>query len=202
MNKILSESFEKGISFDEYFALSAQYAKEGSTSGDDQSESLIEYSKLNFSRMKRLVKTAKLSESTLAALADIRSPQKWLLISESWCGDAAQNLPFFNLMASASENIDLKIVFRDENLELMDRYLTNGGRSIPKLIAFTETEEFFTWGPRPEPVQKMVNDYRALPEPKMPYSEFSVEVQRWYNKDGGKTIQAEMQTLMQQKSLV
>ena len=137
MNKLLTQSFEKGISFDDYFALSQQYANEGKTSGEDQSESLVQYSKLNFSRMKRLVKTAKLSEEILSKLSEIQTPQKWLLISESWCGDAAQNLPFFNLMASANENIELRIVFRDENLELMDEYLTNGGRSIPKLIAFT-----------------------------------------------------------------
>ncbi len=202
MNKLLTQSFEKGISFDDYFALSQQYAKEGKTSGEDQSESLVQYSKLNFSRMKRLVKTAKLSEEILSKLSEIQTPQKWLLISESWCGDAAQNLPFFNLMASANENIELRIVFRDENLELMDEYLTNGGRSIPKLIAFTETEEIFNWGPRPEPVQIMVNEYKALPEPKIPYSEFSVDVQTWYNADGGKSIQSELQDLIQQKSLV
>lgn len=202
MNKLLKESFEKGISFEEYFALSQQYAKEGKTSGEDQSESLVQYSKLNFSRMKRLVKTAKLSEATLSSLSEIQAPQKWLLISESWCGDAAQNLPFFNSMANANDNIELRIVFRDENLELMDAYLTNGGRSIPKLIAFTETEEIFNWGPRPEPVQNMVNEYKALPEPKIPYSEFSVAIQQWYNADGGKTIQAELQHLIQQKSLV
>lgn len=202
MHKLLTSSFEKGITFEEYFTLSQQYAKEGKTSGEDQSESLIQYSKLNFSRMKRLVKTAKLSDETLAVISEISSPQNWLLIAESWCGDAAQNLPFFNLIAHACKHINLRVVFRDENLELIDCYLTNGGRSIPKLIAFSDEGEIFNWGPRPAPVQNLVNEYKALPEPKQPYDEFSVQIQNWYNADGGKTIQAEIQNFLKQKSLV
>lgn len=192
MNKLLQESFDKGISFNAYLEKSKQFAEEGKTSGNDQSEDLINYSKLNYSRMKRLVKTADLSDDLKHCLGSIKGNQKWLLISETWCGDAAQNLPQLAKMAEFSDAIELRIVFRDENLELMDEYLTNGGRSIPKLIAFTENKEVFTWGPRPNEAQTIVNAYKSLPDPKEPYSEFVIKLQNWYNKDGGKSLDEEL----------
>lgn len=202
MNNLLNSAFEKGISFEEYFALSEQFAKEKKTSGDDQSDAMVNYSKLNFSRMKRVNKTVALDESTIDCIASINEPQKWVLISETWCGDAAQNLPLLAKLAEQSSAIDLRIVFRDENLKLIDAYLTNGGRSIPKLIAFTATEEIFVWGPRPADAQKMVMEYKNKPEPKESYDEFSVKLQHWYNHDNGLSLQKELCTLLNEKSLV
>lgn len=202
MNKLLQSSFEKGISFKAYFDLSKQFAENGKTSGLDQSEAMANYTKLNYSRMKRLVKTANVSDNLKHLLSDISSQQKWLLISETWCGDAAQNLPQLAKMADLNKNIELRIVFRDENLDLMDNYLTKGGRSVPKLIVFNETEELFTWGPRPQAAQDMVNTYKSLPEPKEPYSEFVITLQKWYNDDAGLSLDKEIRNLLHKKSPV
>ena len=59
----------------------------------------------------------------------------WLIITEGWCGDAAQCIPTIEKIAAESKNIETHYVLRDENLDLIDEYLTNNARSIPKLIA-------------------------------------------------------------------
>ena len=69
----------------------------------------------------------------------------WLVISEGWCGDAAQNMPVVEKIVDEMPNVEIRYVLRDENLELMDQYLTNGGRSIPKAL-FVDTETFEVLG--------------------------------------------------------
>lgn len=85
-----------------------------------------------------------------------------LVITEDWCGDAMVNMPI--LLHIAKEiDAEVKVVYRDKNLELMDQYLTNGGRSIPIFIFMNENyEEVGVWGPRAAALQKLVNDKRAL----------------------------------------
>ena len=83
---------------------------------------------------------------------------------------------------------------RDENLELIDRYLTNGGRSIPKLIAFDEYgNELFNWGPRPKHIQEALNKMRA---DNLPFNEILIESQKLYNEDKGESMQREILELI------
>jgi hypothetical protein len=91
----------------------------------------------------------------------------------------------------------VKLILRDENLEIMDAYLTNGGRSIPKLIAFnSETqEELFTWGPRPQNAQELFMDFKTNPNGRT-YADFSIEMQKWYAKDRTKSLQDEFVELL------
>ncbi len=105
------------------------------------------------------------------------------MITEGWCGDAAQILPVLNAMASVNPLIQLQLVLRDANLELMDQYLTDGtSRSIPKLVVLdTATmEEQFNWGPRPAPLQEL---YRKMRAEGMDYASISQELHAWYAKD-------------------
>lgn len=186
-----------GISFDQYYDQVGAFAAAGKTSGADQSEDLVHYTKLNFARMNRMVKTFRMAEGMHSVLRQAE-PQSWLVLTEAWCGDAATCVPVLGLLADAVRNIQLRILYRDEHLDLMDAYLTNGSRSIPKLIAVnTEGNELFTWGPRPAPAQKMMMDNRALPEAeRVPYDEISKELQLWYAKDRGITMQEEMRSLL------
>jgi hypothetical protein len=187
---ITKEQFDKGYTYSEYQKLSEELAANGKTTGS-QTEDHIEFSKLNWQRMKRLDKTLLLDEDIIEKLAKIPCPVNWLLITESWCGDAAQNVPILNKMAEASPNVNLRLILRDENLQIMDQYLTNGGRAIPKLIILDgDMKEIATWGPRPSTVQDMVMENKRIG--KVPYSEFSKVVQNWYNADKGKTLQREM----------
>ena len=138
--------------------------------------------------MKRLDKTCKLTQQTIVALKNIDEPVTWLVLTEGWCGDAAQSLPIINKIASESTQITLKIILRDDHEELMNHFLTNGGKSIPKLIALNfDNEVLNTWGPRPSIATKMVKDYKEK------YGQldasFKQALQIWYNKDKGVNIQ-------------
>jgi hypothetical protein len=134
MKKIIEKSLKTAISYSGYRSLVKNLLIKGKSTGTEQSEDLTNYSMLNDRRMKRLDKTIKISEETIQEFQKVKRPQTWLVLTEGWCGDAAQSLPILNKIASYTANIDLKIVLRDENLDLMDLFLTNGGRSIPKLI--------------------------------------------------------------------
>merc|ERR1711916_209266 len=135
------------------------------------------------------------SESTKTALSKLNQKQTWLVLTEGWCGDAAQNLPIIHKMAEASNQIDLKLVLRDEHLELMDMFLTNGGRAIPKLIALDENlEVLFTWGARPSIATKMVADYKAA-HGKLDDA-LKKDLQVWYNKNKGLNLQEDFVKLL------
>ena len=188
MKKIIENSLEKAISYSEYRVLVKNLLEEGKSTGPNQSDDLLNYSLLNDKRMKRLDKTIKISEATTAKLKEVKEPQTWLVLTEGWCGDAAQNLPVINKIAEENANIQLKVVLRDENLELMDEFLTNGGRSIPKLIALNENNEVIdTWGPRPVIATKMVADYKA--KHGSLDADFKKDLQVWYNKNKGENVQ-------------
>lgn len=195
MKKIIENSLEKAISYQDYRTLVKDLLDEGKSTGPNQSDALLNYSLLNDRRMKRLDKTTKLTEDTLAKVKDVKTPQTWLVLTEGWCGDAAQNLPVINKIAEENPNINLKIVLRDENLELMDAFLTNGGRSIPKMIVLDDDKNVKnTWGPRPTIATKMVQDYKAANGALD--AEFKKDLQVWYNKDKGNNVQEDVVALL------
>ena len=192
---ITSEHLEKGQTYAEYRAMIDQLLSENKTTGDNHSEAMIHYTKMNAQRMKRIDKTAKLTDETLANIARIERPQTWVVITEGWCGDAAQIVPVLEKIANTSGKVDLKLILRDENPEVMDAYLTDGARSIPKLVALdSETlEEIGTWGPRPTPAHDMVMEYKKTKETTgESYLDFSIRLQKWYAKDKTQTTQQEL----------
>lgn len=195
MKKVIENSLQKAISYSAYRNLVKDLLVKGKSTGSNQSDDLLNYSLLNDKRMQRLDKTIKISEETIAKLKDISEPQTWLVISEGWCGDAAQNLPVINKIAEENNNIKLQVVLRDENLELMDNFLTNGGRAIPKLIALDKNNEVInTWGPRPDIATKMVTDYKA--EKGALDADFKKDLQVWYNKNKGLNVQENLIALL------
>lgn len=90
-----------------------------------------------------------------------------IVITEDWCGDAMVNVPILLKLAEAS-NMDVHMVLRDQNLELMDQYLTNGtARSIPIFIFIDKSgAEVAKWGPRAPKIQDMVTEMRSSLPPK------------------------------------
>ncbi len=195
MKEIIKDSLQKAITYNEYRALVKNLLAEGKSTGPNQSDSLLNYSMLNDKRMNRLDKTSKLNEETISGIKKVQASQTWLVLTESWCGDAAQTLPVINKIAELNPNIDLKIVLRDENEALMDQFLTNGGRSIPKLIAIDSNNEVLnSWGPRPSVATKMVNDYKS--EHGQLDADFKKDLQIWYNKDKGVNTQEDILSLL------
>lgn len=192
----IKESLTQSFSYFEYRNTVSQLLQEGKSSGNIQSEDLLHYSLLNETRMNRLEKTIKITDENLLKLNNLDKGYIWLVISEGWCGDAAQLLPIFHKMAVSTENIELKIVFRDENEALMNLFLTNGGKSIPKLIVLEkETLKVIAdWGPRPAPAIKLVKDYKekfgVIDET------IKTELQMWYLHDKGISTQNEILSLL------
>ncbi|MER2996472.1 thioredoxin family protein [Pontibacter populi] len=194
-NVITPAHLEKAISYTDYVALTEQLLAENKTTGTNHAEDLVEYTRMNLHRKRRGEKSAVLSDEMLETLQKVDRKMVWVVLTEAWCGDAAQNLPGIMKMADASPLIDLKLLLRDENLDVMDAYLTNGGRSIPKLIALdAETmEELGTWGPRPEAAQQLVLDAKAQ---KMDFKEMAEKLHGWYGKDRSRTLQQEFIPLL------
>lgn len=185
---LVKTKLEGAMSYQQYRALVMKHREAGTSTGPEQTEALSNYTLLNDSRMKRLDKTTKLPEDVMRVVAANSTPQTWLVITESWCGDAAQSMPAINKIVEASPLIELKVVLRDEHPELMDAFLYNGTRSIPVLIVWDEQEQTVTnvWGPRPTIANQMVADYKA--EHGGLDAGFKKDLQLWYNKDKSNSI--------------
>lgn len=194
--QLIQESLPKAMSYKAYRVLVTQLAQEGKTTGPEQTEALINYTQLNDRRMKRWDKTLKFSEQAISRILKINKKITWLVLTESWCGDASPALPVMHKIAELNPNISLKIVLRDENLELMDCFLTNGAMSIPKLIAIDDHtgNVIGDWGPRSEAATKLVEDYKA--EHGKLTAEFKQDLQVWYNKDKGESVVEDLTRLL------
>ncbi|MCU1290423.1 MAG: thioredoxin family protein, partial [Acidobacteria bacterium] len=191
----MKEYIENSMTFAEYLKLIDELLAEGKTTGTNQSETMFNYGKLNRQRMRRLDKTVVLTRSLIEKANKNERPMIWLIITEGWCGDAAQNIPIIEKIAAESPRVETRYVLRDANLELMDRYLTNNARSIPKLICLdAETlAELGTWGPRPEPAMKY---FYEMKEQGIEKTQMMENLQRWYLLDKEKSIQAEFENLI------
>jgi len=195
MDQIIKKSIKRAKTYFEYKSLILDLIKEGRSTGINQNEDLLNYSRLNDKRMKRLDKQTKLSESAKEKISRIDKNFTWLVLTESWCGDAAQTLPVLNKFSEVNPNIDLKVVLRDENEELMNQFLTNGSKSIPKLIVIDKNKKVVSsWGPRSKVATKMVMDYKEK-HGKLDAG-FKKDLQVWYHEDKGVNIEKDIVELL------
>lgn len=190
MKTIITESLKKFFSYAEYRSLVSQSLDKETINVDGIDA--LPYVKMNDQRMKRLDKTLVVSEEIKTFLKEFNQPVLWIVLSEGWCGDAAQALPVINKMAELSDAIELKIVLRDENEALMNEFLTNGGKSIPKLLFVNPQtlEVFADWGPRPKEAVQLMIDLKA--KFGSITDEVKEELQKWYNADKGISTQNEI----------
>ncbi|CAM3384276.1 thioredoxin family protein [Zobellia roscoffensis] len=192
--QLIEKALSQAVSYEDYRAMVNQLALEGKATGPVQTEALANYTMLNDRRMKRFDKTVKVSAEDAEAIAKLDKKVQLIVLTESWCGDAAPALPVINKVAQLNDNIDFKVVLRDENVDLMNQFLTNGGMSIPKLIVWDEEnqEVLADWGPRPELAAKLVADHKEKYGELL--SEIKEEIQQWYNKDKGQSTLKEVLT--------
>lgn len=198
MKSTVAKALFNSHSYPEYRKLVSDLLIEGKSTGKEQSEALNHYSALNETRMDRLDKTMKIPEEIILKLRNLKQEYIWLVLSEGWCGDAAQLVPIFNKMAVLSEDkIELKIVLRDENEALMKFFLTNNKQAIPKLIIIDKATGSVvdSWGPRPKGAADLIDSYKK----KFGVIDEAVktELQLWYLKDKGLSTQEEIISLMQ-----
>lgn len=197
MIEIIQSSLEKTYSYKDYRQLIKELISEKKSTApqNEQSESLLEYSILNDKRMDRLDKTLGLTDEMKKKLKNLTQTSTFLVLSEGWCSDAAQIIPVLHKIADFSDKIDLKIVLRDQNEELMNLFLTNGGKAIPKIIMLnTKNEVIGSWGPRSTKATKIVTDYKKIHG--SIDATIKKELQIWYNKDKGVDIQFDLMSLL------
>lgn len=196
MKTEIAQGVVHGISYPEYRKIVSDLIAEGKSTGNEQSDDLLHYSKLNETRMHRLDKTIHVTDETVQKMHSLKKEYIWLVLSEGWCGDAAQIVPVLFKIASVSDKITMKLVFRDENEKLMNFFLTNGGKAIPKvLILDAATLELKgTWGPRPEGATHLIKSYKA--QYGVVDETAKTELQLWYLHDKGLSVQNELANLM------
>ncbi len=195
MKNIIKKSIDNAKSYSEYRKHVSDLLEQHKSTGPHQSEDLLQFSLLNNTRMNRLDKTLKTPDSIRERLDSITEKRTFLLLAEGWCGDAAQLTPIINLVAEKSDKLDLKIVLRDENEDLMNQFLTNGGKAIPKLIILDQDNNVIdSWGPRPSAASKLVSDYKK--EHGVIDAEIKKNLQMWYNKDKGVSTMTELLELV------
>ena len=196
MKTIIQKSLANSHTYSEYRTLVSSLLKEEKSTGNEQSEDLTHYSQLNETRMNRLDKTIKVTEENNQKLQNLDKEYLWLVISEGWCGDAAQIVPVIHKMAELSNKIELKIVLRDENEALMNLFLTNGSKSIPKLIIIDKatSEVIGDFGPRPTGAKQLILDYKK--EHGVIDETAKTELQLWYLHDKGVSTQNEIMEVL------
>ena len=192
-----STLLDGGFSYSEFVELTERLVQENRTTGANQSEEYLAYTRICLQRMVRWNKTSKVSEKLELLVKKVNQPQVWLVITEAWCGDGAQSIPHLAKLADLTPLITLKIIFRDEHPDLMDAYLTNGNRSIPKLVAMTADlqQELFTWGPKPKYLLDLHAAFKQNSEGRS-YSDFLEEVHLWYAKNKQKDLESEIYPLI------
>jgi hypothetical protein len=126
-------------------------------------------------------------------------PGHWhlLVLSEDWCGDAVNTVPVIAKLVALSPNLELRVLPRDENLDLMDAHLTGTSRSIPIVILLDEEyRERAWWGPRPTALQHSVSGEWRVLEKASRYR----EARTWYARDRGRTTLEEVVSMLERAS--
>lgn len=194
MNSIKT-AVNRAFTYSEYLELIKKLLAENKTTGIDHSSGMINYTKLNLSRMEKWNKIGQLLPEW-EKLKNIKN-QTWWLITEAWCGDASQIVPFIAKIAENYPQIELKIILRDENQSVMNQYLTDGNQAIPILVAIeynhehNTEKELFVWGPRPQNAQNLVKEWKKNPNNRTKEQLYE-EMHTWYAHDKGTNIQQEL----------
>lgn len=136
------------------------------------------------------------SDNLKKLIEAITEPQLWMVLTEPWCGDSAQCLPYIAKFARCTSYIDLRILLRDKNLDIMDQYLTEGKRGIPKLVAFDqEGNELFQWGPRPQGAANLFKKDRKAGLSKDAIME---KLHLWYAQFNSEVMEKEFEQLLRE----
>ncbi|MGE5432172.1 MAG: thioredoxin family protein [Syntrophomonadaceae bacterium] len=194
-NILIANRFHKALTYEQYIERTkVKVLTSEATQFDEALLEKFEYSRLNLQRSLRIDKTYTVSPELKSITSSLPQEHLWIVITEDWCGDSAQNLPHIAKIAATSSKIELAILLRDENTDIIDEYLTNGTRSIPKLIGFDRSwNEFYRWGPRPKALQEL---FLRLKSEAMPKEKIYESLQTWYNHDHGKELEREFRKML------
>ncbi|MFT6054173.1 MAG: hypothetical protein ACJAS3_000469 [Roseivirga sp.] len=197
MKKLITqELLNTAMSYEQYLQLLEDLLAQKKTTGNNQSEALFNYATLNDKRMKKWTKIGKLAPELVQKVTALNQPLTLLIITEGWCGDAAQNLPFIQKLSELNSKLEIKVILRDEHPEVINEFLTEGGKSIPKVIALDSASlnVLGDWGPRPAPIQAEFLENKITQA--RTGKEFTEHLHFWYAKDKGVTFQSEFLAIL------
>lgn len=182
----------EAMDYKTFRALVSRLLNEGKVTGNEQTEALLEYTRINETRMNRWDKHLVVNADLAERIKNVPA-QTWLVITEGWCGDGAQNLPLFHKLTELNGLVKMKLVLRDEHPALMDAYLTHGSRSIPKIIAIKDDQELWNWGPRPSQAQAFIDEAKRSGADMKAAKE---QMHLWYARDKQQNLQSEVLELI------
>lgn len=175
----IKDYWDHAVSYNEYLRDAGE--KLGNPK-DSHEADYAEYYRLGIQRMNRMSEKYIPNAEQVETLAQKKFNGKILIISESWCGDASQVIP---VVVKFFEQFEVRISYRDQEPSLIDKYLTNGGKSIPIVIFLDEQwNEIAHWGPRPKHGNELLLKHKADPEA-FTKDQFYVELQTYYAKNRG-----------------
>ena len=185
---------QAGLTPEQYYEEFCRQAEASESNLDAEALEKLEFTKLNLHRTNRIMRTYKVADDLKAMLQSIDEPQIWMVLTEPWCGDSAQCLPQITVMTDLNPNIDLRMILRDENLDIMDEYLTNGGRSIPRLVIFDKKgQDLASWGPRPAEAQVV---FKESKESGMEKADILKNLHLFYGRNRGAALESEFLVLL------
>ena len=162
---------------------------EKSLNGGIYSDEYTSYLSLNLTRFNRITKTFSPSQAFIDLASEVKKKSHWIIITEPWCGDAAQSVPVLLRLIEVIPNATYSLELRDSG-NIIDAYLTDGGKAIPKVVVRNEQQEdMFVWGARPEILQALFLEGKRRGVEKTDLQEM---LHTWYAKDGGRTLEQEI----------
>ncbi len=177
------------FSYKEYKNYFEQILNKKITNSPYNIDDYYSFTEANFKRQQKLSIKINLQKKLYNQLIKVAQNWTFLIITEPWCSDASFSIPSIEAIAMAG-HFETKYILRDQHEKIIDAYLTNGGRSIPILIALDKNlNELFNWGPRPLPLQKIMQE---LLKNKVSFKEKTKLAYQWYYNDNGKTLQKEI----------
>lgn len=180
----MKKYWDKAISFDEYFKKTEEVVNKNEAELTEEELKMLDYYQLGVQRMSRMLKVYKPNEEQIQKLEEKNFKGKFLIITEGWCGDAGQTVPAVSLFFEGKNEV--RVIYRDENPDLIDQFLTNGTRSIPIVVVLDENDEVIAhWAPRPAYGIELLKKHKADPE-KYTKDQFYNDIQVYYAKNRGK----------------
>ena len=194
---ITAAKLQESLTYLEYIELTKSIINNVSPSAPYDNEKMLKYTEANLERMQRVSNNISIDQKLYNLLTSVTDRWIWVIITEPWCGDAAQIVPALCAFAEVNSNIETKLILRDTNLDLIDAYLTEGGRSIPKLICLHQDTmvEIGTWGPRPQEIQVMVDKFKS--ETTTSFGQKVRQIHQWYDDNKSAALQEEFIALLQ-----
>lgn len=189
----MEQYWNNAISYEKYLSDTETKVNELKDSTSQEDQEFYNYYLLGLTRMLRLNKTYTPQPELLEVLKSNNFSGKILIIAEGWCGDASMIVPVVSHFFEGHNEV--KITYRDQN-DLIDQFLTNGGKSIPIVVILDQNNQVIAhWGPRPEAGSEFLNQYKANPEV-YTKEQFHTDLQVYYTRNKGKDIIEEILNLI------